>query len=439
MRTLFLWAGAACAVLFLLSGLVAGGPAGVLLALGTMVLLLGLGALALGRARWARIGGRRTAGLVAAAGLVVTVAASAMLPTPKTTVAVAPAVSTPSTAPASLAADEAAIETAENELAAAEAAAATGTSDVGTGSLLGQTAADSAVQKAAASAPTSALAALATIPVKGRAPMTGYSRDQFGTGWVDTDHDGCDTRNDVLARDLTGDTVKPGTHDCVVLTGTLADPYSGRTIAFQRGASTSTAVQIDHVVALSDAWQTGAQQWDAVKRTAFANVLRELLAVDGPLNEQKGDGDAATWLPPNKDYRCAYVARQVAVKATYGLWMTQAEKNASATVLATCPTMTLPDGVAVALPQTAVETPVPTTTPRTTTAAPRTTTAAPRTTTAPRPTTAAPTTAAAPAGKTVSPGAFCSPEGATGVTSKGTAMVCKTSATDTRARWRSAG
>ena len=259
MRTLLLWAGAACAVLFLLSGLVAGGPAGVLLALGIMVLLLGVGALAFGRARWARIGGRRTAGLVAAAGLVVTVAAGAMLPAPRTTTA-APAPPAPSSAPASLAADDAAIQTAEDSLADAEAAATSAQANVSSGSLLGDSAADSRVTSAAATAPSSALAALAAIPVKGRAPMTGYSRDQFGNGWVDTDRNGCDTRNDVLARDLTGDTFKPGTHDCVVLTGTLADPYSGRTIAFQRGASTSTAVQIDHVVALSDAWQTGAQQ-----------------------------------------------------------------------------------------------------------------------------------------------------------------------------------
>jgi hypothetical protein len=312
------------------------------------------------------------------------------LPTPKAPAA-ASAAPAPSSAPASLAADEAAIETAEASLAGAEADSTTATANVSTSSLLASGAADSTVAKAAAAAPSSALAALAAIPVKGRAPMTGYARDQFGNGWVDTNHNGCDTRNDVLARDLTGVTVKPGTQNCVVLTGTLADPYSGKSIAFQRGATTSTAVQIDHVVALADAWQTGAQQWDAGKRTAFANDLRELLAVDGPLNEQKGDGDAATWLPPSKDHRCAYVARQVAVKLTYGLWMTQAEKDASATVLASCPTMTLPDGVAVVLPQTAVapETPVTTTAPRTTAA--RTTTSAPRTTTsAPRTTAPAP-------------------------------------------------
>jgi uncharacterized protein DUF1524/excalibur calcium-binding domain-containing protein len=188
----------------------------------------------------------------------------------------------------------------------------------------------------------SALEALDSVQVRGRAPQTGYSRDQFGSGWVDTDHNGCDTRNDVLARDLTGEVFEPGTRDCVVEAGTLADPYSGRTIEFRRGEGTSEAVQIDHVVPLSDAWQKGAQQWDAARRTEFANDPLNLLAVDGPLNQSKGDSDAATWLPPTRSYRCAYVARQVAVKVTYELWMTRAERDAVAGVLGTCPDQPLP-------------------------------------------------------------------------------------------------
>ncbi|MGY1786493.1 GmrSD restriction endonuclease domain-containing protein [Geodermatophilus sp. SYSU D00698] len=188
----------------------------------------------------------------------------------------------------------------------------------------------------------SALEALDSVEVRGRAPQTGYSRDEFGDGWVDTDQNGCDTRNDVLARDLTGERFEPGTRDCVVVSGTLVDPYSGRTIAFRRGEGTSEAVQIDHVVALSDAWQKGAQQWDADRRTEFANDPLNLLAVDGPLNQAKGDSDAATWLPPARSYRCAYVARQVAVKVTYGLWMTRAERDAVAGVLDACPDEPLP-------------------------------------------------------------------------------------------------
>ncbi|KFI48835.1 GmrSD restriction endonuclease domain-containing protein [Bifidobacterium biavatii] len=185
--------------------------------------------------------------------------------------------------------------------------------------------------------------ALAKLPVKGRAPKTGYSRDQFGAAWADVDHNGCDTRNDILNRDLTDKTYKAGTHDCVVATGTLQDPYTGSTINFVRGQNTSAAVQIDHVVALSDAWQKGAQQLTADQREQLANDPYNLLAVDGPSNQQKSDGDAATWLPANKSYRCAYVARQIGVKSKYALWVTQAEHDAMANVLASCPSQTVPE------------------------------------------------------------------------------------------------
>ena len=179
------------------------------------------------------------------------------------------------------------------------------------------------------------LALLATLDVKGRAPKTGYDRDdKFGTAWVDMDQNGCDTRNDVLARDLIA-TTKAGT--CRVLSGTLADPYTGTSITFARGEGTSSLVQIDHIVALSNAWQTGAQQLSAERRYEFANDPLNLLAVDGATNSSKGDGDAATWLPPNAAFRCAYVSRQVSVKAAYDLWVTPAEHDAIANILATCP------------------------------------------------------------------------------------------------------
>ncbi|MEU2200441.1 DUF1524 domain-containing protein [Isoptericola sp. NPDC019482] len=189
-----------------------------------------------------------------------------------------------------------------------------------------------------------ALAALEGLQVKGRAPKTGYSRDQFGPAWADVDHNGCDTRNDVLARDLTRTVTDPGTHDCIVLSGVLADPYTGTRIDFLRGQATSTAVQIDHVVALSDAWQKGAQQLDGQARRQLANDPLNLLAVDGPTNSGKGDGDAATWLPPSKAFRCQYVARQVAVKQAYALWVTQAEHDAIAGILIRCPDEPLPAG-----------------------------------------------------------------------------------------------
>jgi hypothetical protein len=182
---------------------------------------------------------------------------------------------------------------------------------------------------------TKAIDLLATLPIKGRAPKTGYDRAMFGQAWADVDRNGCDTRNDILKRDLTGISYTNSV-PCKVRSGTLADPYTGTTINFLRGSATSSAVQIDHVVALSDAWQKGAQQLTTAQRTAFANDPLNLQATDGPTNMKKGDGDAATWLPPNKGFRCEYVARQISVKATYSLWVTQTEHDAMATILSNC-------------------------------------------------------------------------------------------------------
>jgi hypothetical protein len=184
---------------------------------------------------------------------------------------------------------------------------------------------------------------LETLPVKGRAPKTGYSRAEFGQTWADVNRNGCDTRNDILKRDLISITYKPKTRDCVVLTGVLADRYSGETINFIRGNITSMDVQIDHVVALSNAWQTGAFKLTKIERTALANDPLNLFAVKGRLNSQKSDGDAATWLPPLKSYRCAYVAQQISVKAKYSLWVTAPEKNAMVGILAKCPTQEAPN------------------------------------------------------------------------------------------------
>ncbi|MCK6212268.1 DUF1524 domain-containing protein [Georgenia sp. EYE_87] len=190
--------------------------------------------------------------------------------------------------------------------------------------------------------PGTALAAVAGLEVKGRAPKTGYDREAFAYRAYDQDRNGCDVRNDILRRDLVDLAIGAGTSGCVVESGTLHDPYSGSAIAFVRGAATSGDVQIDHVVALSDAWQKGAQAWDASTLREFGNDPLNLLAVDGPLNSQKGDGDTATWLPPNQAYRCEYVARQVAVKAEYRLWVTGAERDAMVRVLTRCPDQPLP-------------------------------------------------------------------------------------------------
>lgn len=178
---------------------------------------------------------------------------------------------------------------------------------------------------------------LEQLEVKGRAPKTNYSREQFGDGWSTVA--GCDTRNTILYRDLKNPTVDV---DCKVTGGTLHDPYTGKIIEFVRGAETSDDVQIDHVVALSNAWQTGAQQLDPQMREELANDPLELMAVDGVANQQKGDGDAATWLPPNKAFRCSYVARQIAIKKKYQLWVTPAEKEAMKRVLQSCPGQVLP-------------------------------------------------------------------------------------------------
>lgn len=197
-----------------------------------------------------------------------------------------------------------------------------------------------------------ALEILATLPVKGRAPKTGYSREEFGPAWADVDRNGCDTRNDILKRDLTATSYKAGTHNCVVLTGTLADPYTAKEINFVRGTDTSAKVQIDHVVALNDAWQKGAQQLSVEQRTALANDPLNLLAADGPANQQKGASDAASWLPENKAFRCDYVARQISVKSTYKLWVTAGERDAMAAVLKDCTATQVPTNQAPA-PQAA--------------------------------------------------------------------------------------
>jgi hypothetical protein len=124
-----------------------------------------------------------------------------------------------------------------------------------------------------------------------------------------------------------------------VIAGQLLDPFSGKVITF---SATKVVIDIDHVVALSNAWQTGAAYFDKNKRSQIANDPLNLLAVDSKLNRQKGDGDAATWLPPSKEFRCEYVARQVAVKAKYGLWVTKPEKVAIDKILSTCVGQKLP-------------------------------------------------------------------------------------------------
>jgi hypothetical protein len=307
------------------------GAARLLLMGGLAVAGLGLVALMRGRVRWARLD-RRSGALSVAAGLIAALVGGAMSGQATATIAAAP---TPVAGQGS-------------------STTSPSRSDITTTTRPDlvlppkPSASDPSVSAPSASAPP-ASAALATLAVKGRAPKTGYDRALFGQAWADVDRNGCDTRNDVLRRDLTAYALKAGTHGCLVLSGTLHDPYTATTIAFVRGQATSAKVQIDHVVALSDAWQKGAQQWSTPRRTAYANDSLNLLAVDGLTNQRKSDGDAATWLPPDKAYRCPYAARQVAVKAKYGLWVTGAERDALARILAACPSQTLPTAAAFVL------------------------------------------------------------------------------------------
>ena len=173
---------------------------------------------------------------------------------------------------------------------------------------------------------------LELLEVKGRAPKTGYSREEFYNGWPTVD--GCNLRQKIIKREFGETAVLDG---CNVISGEYDEPYTGQHLVFTKREEISKGIQIDHVVALSDAWQKGAQYKDKDTRYAIATDPLNLLAVDATANTKKSDGDAATWLPSNKKFRCEYVARQVSVKYKYGLWVTAAEKEAIAGILANCP------------------------------------------------------------------------------------------------------
>jgi hypothetical protein len=428
------WVMIAVLTVFLISGTASGGIAGLVLVAALIGAVTSVYALATGRRSWARLASRRVSAIALVSCLVVTVASASFLPTSRAsqTEATSLATATPSPTRAAHPSPNATLKTSVRftEEAPVDPASAVAWNEEPVVVAADQTVTDS-----------TALALLATLPVKGKAPKTGYLRTAvFGTAWLDVDRNGCDTRNDILARDLKA-VVRSG--PCKVLSGVFAEPYTGNTIDFVRGNNTSTLVQIDHVVALSNAWQTGARQLTQAQRISLANDPLNLLAADGRANAQKGDGDAATWLPSAKAFRCTYIARQISVKATYGLWVAPAERDAMARVLSACPDERAvtsafapapppvvaapdPDPIVVApVPVPVVAAPAP--------APPAPAPAAP----APAPAAPAPAPAArAPAPNTVHPGAFCAPSGATGVTSAGTGMVCGTTANSPdRARW----
>lgn len=181
------------------------------------------------------------------------------------------------------------------------------------------------------------LQVLDSLDVKPAASMDGYSRQQFGMPWTDDNdapggHNHCDTRDDILRRDLT-DVVRRG---CKVISGLLISPYTGEPVQFIRGVKTSSAVQIDHIVPLADAWRTGAQNLSPSMRVDLANDPENLVAVDGPSNDKKSDKDASEWLPPNPGFHCEYVQRQIDIKARYRLWTVPAEHDALARELTHC-------------------------------------------------------------------------------------------------------
>lgn len=165
-------------------------------------------------------------------------------------------------------------------------------------------------------------------------PPEKYNRvEQFGPAWKDVDHNGCDTRNDILDRDLTFTDKR---NACVVTAGRLTDPYSGEQIDFRK--EDASKVQIDHVVALENAWQSGAYNLTQTGREALANDPDNLLAVNGHDNMAKGSKSADQWMPPNTAYACTYASKQVQIKTRYALTVTTPEKQALADALATCPT-----------------------------------------------------------------------------------------------------
>jgi hypothetical protein len=186
-----------------------------------------------------------------------------------------------------------------------------------------------------------ARAELARLHVAPRPRGTeGYHRDAFGAAWLDTDHDGCNQRDDVLLRDAVPGTTtvaQQGSCDHDVLAGRWHDPYTGRTLTFTdlKDLRQAEAIQIDHVVPLAEAWVSGARRWRPDRRVAFANDLTELLAVDGPTNASKGDDDPASWRP-RRGYQCTYARRWIGVKARYRLAVDPSEEAALSAMLGTC-------------------------------------------------------------------------------------------------------
>ncbi|UVO12644.1 HNH endonuclease family protein [Mycobacterium sp. SVM_VP21] len=186
------------------------------------------------------------------------------------------------------------------------------------------------------------LAGITVVPA--RTHRYDYVRSRFGDAWDDDNdapggHNGCDTRDDILNRDLV-DITHVSTKRCpdAVATGTLHDPYTNAVVAFTRGAKIGEAVQIDHIVPLAYAWDMGASAWPYRQRLRFANDPANLLAVAGQGNQDKGDAGPGQWMPPNKSFACQYAIAYIAVLRGYALRLDQPSADALREAAATCPT-----------------------------------------------------------------------------------------------------
>lgn len=175
---------------------------------------------------------------------------------------------------------------------------------------------------------------LSELKVKTAASKDGYSREKFYNGWPSVES--CSLRQRIIRRDF-GESAALDDDNCTVISGRFIEPYSGESYAYDSKDEISSEIQIDHIVALSDAWQKGAQKLDKDTRYKIATDPINLIAVDSTANRQKSDGDASEWLPENVAFRCEYVARQISVKYKYQLWVTRAERDAMAEVLEACP------------------------------------------------------------------------------------------------------
>ena len=306
------------ALLMAIGAAATSGIFGVAVILGLTLLASGVLTMLLGRRLWRMAAPGRAGSVLAGAGLVMVVLGAAFAP------AAAPDL---------------------NSAASPEAAAGQviSTPSAGSASMSTNPTTDIAVSAVdvdaiiAAARPQTALAVLGGLTVSDGVVPPGDARNQFGPVWADVDRNGCDTRNDILARDLTGVVLQPGTNDCVVTGGRLTDPYLGGTAVVDAGTVGQGVVEIDHVVSLSNAWASGARGWDPQQRQRFANDPLELLAVSADGQKSKGDNDASGWLPANPSYRCEFIARQVAIKAKYRLTVGPAERAAQAEALSVCP------------------------------------------------------------------------------------------------------